>query len=80
MNLMQCKPREKLALFDFSAYLKTKKVCWSVETSIFRYFQPDSDNLIDECFEFDYQNSKVARLVKETELNESREILKVFYR
>ena len=54
MNLMQCKPREKLALFDFSAYLKTKKVCWSVETSIFRYFQPDSDTLIDECFEFDY--------------------------
>lgn len=57
-----------MALFDFSPYLNIASTKWSVETSIFRYFPPDTDKLIEECFEFDYQNSKINRLVKDTEL------------
>jgi len=57
-----------MALFDFSPYLNIASTKWSVETSIFRYFPPDTNKLIEECFEFDYQNSKINRLVKETEL------------
>ncbi|CAD8157226.1 unnamed protein product [Paramecium octaurelia] len=77
--LVQAKPRETMALFDFSPYLNIASTKWSVETSIFRYFPPDTDKLIEECFEFDYQNSKINRLVKETELQEVKEILKQFY-
>ena len=42
-----------MALFDFSPYLNIASTKWCVETSIFRYFPPDTDNLILECFEFD---------------------------
>lgn len=64
-----------MALFDFSPYLNIASTKWCVETSIFRYFPPDTDNLILECFEFDYSNCKVSRLVKETEVNEVKDIL-----
>ncbi|CAD8094383.1 unnamed protein product [Paramecium sonneborni] len=74
--LIQVKPRETMVLFDFSPYLNIASTKWSVETSIFRYFPPDTDQLIEECFEFDYQNSKINRLVKETELQDVKEILK----
>ncbi|CAD8097939.1 unnamed protein product [Paramecium sonneborni] len=77
--LVQVKPREIMALFDFSPYLNIASTKWSVETSIFRHFPPDTDKLIDECFEFDYSNSKINRLVKETELQDVKEILKQFY-
>ncbi|CAK65071.1 unnamed protein product (macronuclear) [Paramecium tetraurelia] len=80
MPMVQCKPREPLAKFDFSPYLNIKKHCWSVENSIFKHFQPDTPSLIDECFEFDFQNSKVTRLVKDTELNEIKDNLKILYR
>lgn len=43
-----------MALFDFSPYLNIASTKWSVETSIFRYYPPDTDGLIKECFEFDY--------------------------
>ncbi|CAD8078083.1 unnamed protein product [Paramecium primaurelia] len=77
--LVQAKPRETMTLFDFSPYLNVASIKWSVETSIFRYFPPDTDKLIEECFEFDYQNSKINRLVKETELQDVKDILKQFY-
>ncbi|CAD8117348.1 unnamed protein product [Paramecium sonneborni] len=80
MPLVQCKPREPLAKFDFSPYLNIKKQCWSVENSIFRNFQPDTSQLIDQCFEFDFQNSKVTRLVKENEIIDVKECLKDLYR
>ncbi|CAD8166448.1 unnamed protein product [Paramecium pentaurelia] len=80
MPLVQCKPREPQAKFDFSPYLNIKKHNWSVDTSIFRNFQPDTPQLIDQCFEFDFQNSKVTRLVKETEIVEVKESLKDLYR
>ncbi|CAD8109684.1 unnamed protein product [Paramecium primaurelia] len=80
MPMVQCKPREPMAKFDFSPYLNIKKHRWSVESSIFKHFQPDTPQLIDECFEFDFQNSKVTRLVKDTELLEIKENLKILYR
>lgn len=36
--------------------------------------------MIDDCFEFDFQNSKVTRLVKEGEITEVKESLKDLYR
>ncbi|CAD8112195.1 unnamed protein product [Paramecium sonneborni] len=80
MPMVQCKPREPMAKFDFSPYLNIKKHKWSVENSLFKHFQPDTPQLIDECFEFDFQNSKVTRLVKDTELQEIKENLKILYR
>jgi hypothetical protein len=77
--LCATKPRETMALFDFSPYLNIASTKWSVETSIFRHFPPDTENSIAECFEFDFSNSKVSRLVKETELPEVKETLKLFY-
>ena len=34
---------------------------------------------MNECFEFDFESSKIARLVKEAEVASVREILRKFY-
>ena len=65
MTQIYCRPREEEKKFDLSAYLNRKMYGWTVETSIFKNYQPDNEALIGECFEFDFQSSKIARLVKE---------------
>ncbi len=39
-------------------------VAWHKEDSIFRPFVGDSEDLLNECFEFDWNSSKVSRFVK----------------
>jgi hypothetical protein len=39
-------------------------VAWHKEDSIFRPFIGDSEDLLNECFEFDWNSSKVSRFVK----------------
>jgi hypothetical protein len=39
-----------------------------LENSIFSNFEGDHQALLNECFEFDFGSSKIARLVKDTEM------------
>lgn len=47
--------------------------------SIFKNYQPDNEALIDECFEFDFSSSKIARLVREQEADDVRDTLREYY-
>ncbi len=73
-----CKPREEDGQYDLSCLLNKKEPPWSIDKSIFINFQPDNDALIDECFLFDFDSSKILRLVKE-EVDDVRETLCEFY-
>lgn len=69
-----CKPRDEFRKFTFTNQSKDQVtqgfVMWTIETSIFSNFYPDSDAVFDECFEFDLQHSKVQTLVKPTEFDQ----------
>jgi hypothetical protein len=38
---------------------------WALETSIFNNFRVDNEMTLEECFQFDFESSKIARLVKD---------------
>lgn len=52
---------------------------WCYEISIFKNYQPDNEELIDECFEYDFRTSKIPRLIKDFEVDEIKEILRDVY-
>ena len=60
---MLCKPREVKRLGP-RHHVKTP---WKFSTSVFRMYKPDSQRLLDECFEADWINieSKVEYLIKD---------------
>ncbi|CAD8120300.1 unnamed protein product [Paramecium sonneborni] len=74
------KPREEERTYDLTQYMNKKQAFWSYEISIFKNYQPDNDELVDECFEYDFQTSKINRIVRDPqELMEVKEILREYY-
>ncbi|CAD8069790.1 unnamed protein product [Paramecium sonneborni] len=75
------KPREEQKTFDLTKFLtKREKQFWSYELSIFKNYQPDNEEVIDECFEYDYGSSKINKIIKDPlEYNEVKEIMREYY-
>lgn len=73
------KPREEEKIYDLSHFMNKKGHFWSYEISIFKNYQPDNEELVNECFEYDYSTSKIGRLIKEAEALEVKEILREYY-
>ena len=55
-----------------------KQSSWRIETSIFSNYRPNTDALVQQCFEFDFESSKIPRLVKD-ELESVKEVLSQYY-
>eukprot|EP00357_Protocruzia_adherens_P001184 CAMPEP_0115016550 /NCGR_PEP_ID=MMETSP0216-20121206/27513_1 /TAXON_ID=223996 /ORGANISM="Protocruzia adherens, Strain Boccale" /LENGTH=922 /DNA_ID=CAMNT_0002387047 /DNA_START=323 /DNA_END=3091 /DNA_ORIENTATION=+ len=54
---------------------------WSVERSIFKGYKPDSQSLLNRCFEVDWNCSRIPRLIKDAEQCEAvKEIFRENYR
>lgn len=57
---------------------------WTFEKSIFSTYIRDSDDLLDKCFEFDWENSRLDKVLNtycttEESKNKCKEILKKEY-
>ena len=38
---------------------------WKYSLSVFRDYKPDTAKILEQCFEFDWENCKIPRLVKD---------------
>ncbi|CAD8162810.1 unnamed protein product [Paramecium octaurelia] len=59
--------QKKYVLRRFANFLVRKQahlITWHKEDSIFRPFVGDTEELLTECFEFDWNSSKISRFVK----------------
>ena len=41
------------------------KTPWDFYKSIFKVYKPDTDKIIDECFEADWPNTKIEKIIKD---------------
>lgn len=69
MGTFSCVPR------SWESKRKDAEYAWSLETSIFRDFACDLDSLAEDCFEVDWQCSRLGHLVRTEEA--WQELLKV---
>ncbi|KAL4496016.1 hypothetical protein ABPG72_015438 [Tetrahymena utriculariae] len=58
--LFECKPRWPETFFKINFTNE-----WTFEKSIFSTFIRDSDSLISECFEFDWENSRLDKILSQ---------------
>lgn len=55
------------------------KTPWDFSKSIFAAYKSDTPELLDRCFEADWENSKIPKLVKEEE-DAVKEYMQTIYR
>ena len=75
-------PRQVDPVFNFDKNFKQKQQKyegWKVENSIFRDFKADSPILLKDCFEFDFENSRIKKYIKAEELTVVKEMLFSIY-
>ena len=74
---MACVPRPLPKNLTGREKLKTP---WDFSKSVFKDYKADSVNKLEECFEFDWERSKIPRIIKnEEELSACKEYLKSVY-
>ncbi len=57
------------------------KTPWDFSKSVFKDYKADSINRLDECFEFDWESSKIPRVIKnEEELTNCKEYVRGVYK
>mmetsp|Transcript_26830 Transcript_26830/g.48362 ORF Transcript_26830/g.48362 Transcript_26830/m.48362 type:complete len:632 (+) Transcript_26830:1794-3689(+) len=57
------------------------KAEWGIPISLFKDYKFDNDKLFNQCFEYDWENSRIPRLVKDpTELAQVKEFLRKNYK
>ena len=47
--------------------MKRIKTPWDFLNSVFAKYKPDTENLLNECFQFDWENTKIEKLMKNDE-------------
>jgi hypothetical protein len=58
-----------------------EKIIWTYSSSLFKTYRIDDEDLLSNCFSFDYRHSRIASLTSESiDLNNVRDILKSFYK
>lgn len=61
--------------------MKKDKRIWSFPISIFKDWKKDDDEYLRKCFETDFNNTRIGRIIKSQEdLAEVKEILWKFYK
>lgn len=55
-----CKPREPERIVEIDPELAKKRV-WSLDTSIFKDYEADTEAHLEQCLDFDLDASKVAK-------------------
>ena len=45
--------------------LRREKTPWDFKKSVFKDYIPDNENLLTKCFEYDWSNSKITKIVKD---------------
>ena len=54
---------------------------WDFFKSVFRDYKPDTVQLLEDCFEFDWESSKLSKIIKgEEEIAKSKAYLKTVYK
>jgi len=75
---MACVPRPLPKNLTGREKLKTP---WDFSKSVFKDYKADNVNRLDECFEFDWECSKIPRIIKnEDELSACKEYLRGVYK
>lgn len=75
---MACVPRPLPKNLTGREKLKTP---WDFSKSVFKDYKADTANRLDECFEFDWESSKIPRIIKnEEELSACKEYLRSVYK
>ncbi len=59
--------------------MKLQKHIWTFETSIFRDYARDNEAINKNCFETDWNNSKLPKILRLGEVNKVKEILRAKY-
>ena len=61
--------------------LERVKTPWDVRNSVFKDFIPDNELLLSNCFEFDWSNTKISKIIKdEKDKEEIKKYLKSIYK
>ncbi len=75
---MRCIPRPPPKSLKGRESIKTP---WDFFKSVFRDYKPDTNQLLTDCFEFDWSNSKITKIIKsEEELQKIKTFLKGVYK
>jgi NLR family CARD domain-containing protein 3 len=45
--------------------LKREKTPWDFKKSVFRDYVPDNELILAKCFEYDWNNSKITKIIKD---------------
>ena len=75
---MKCIPRPLAKNLKGREKIKTP---WDFFRSVFRDYKPDTQTLLDECFEFDWACSKLEKIIKgDEEISNCKQYLKSVYK
>jgi hypothetical protein len=57
------------------------KTPWDFFKSVFKDYKPDTGALLMKCFEFDYSNTKISKLIRDkSDCEKSKELLRGHYK
>lgn len=74
---MKCIPRPPPKMLAAKTRLKTP---WDFFKSVFRNYKPDDKKILHSCFEFDWNNTKISKIIKNgQELKHVKDFLKENY-
>ena len=45
--------------------LKREKTPWDFKKSVFRDYIPDNEHILSKCFDYDWDNSKITKIIKD---------------
>jgi hypothetical protein len=75
---LSCIPRPEPKNLKGREKLKTP---WDFNKSVFKDYKPDNVQLLEQCFEFDWECSKIPRVIKgDEEVDRCKEYLKTVYK
>ena len=72
-------PRPKPKMYSPNV-IKQKRI-WGIPISVFKDYKFDTDHLFNQCFEFDWERTKIPKLIKDVaQQNAIRKMLRANYR
>lgn len=75
--IKNCVPRPQSFIVE-KEHTERPKTAWSVEVSLFKAYQPETWEIINECFEFDWKCIKKPKL-KNSDIGELKDHVKNIY-
>jgi len=57
--------------------LRREKTPWDIKKSVFKDYVADHEAFLTKCFEFDWSNSKIHKIIKD---NQEKELVKQYLR